>query len=82
MWDVLSGDFDTDISKETCLENVLLSAQNGSIVVFHDSLKAAERMKYALPKVLEYYTERGFVFKNLSEAIPEENNYVRKAVAY
>lgn len=75
MWDVLSGDFDTEITKETCLENVLLYAQSGSIIVFHDSLKAAERMKYALPRVLEYYTERGFIFKNLSEAMPEKNYY-------
>ena len=78
MWDVLSGDFDTEITKETCLENVLLSAQNGSIIVFHDSLKAAERMKFTLPRVLDYYSERGYIFKNLSEAMPEKN-YYRKA---
>ena len=66
MWDVLSADFDTSISNQKCLENVLKNAINGSIVVFHDSVKAAEKLKYVLPKVLEYYSEKGFVFKAIS----------------
>jgi peptidoglycan/xylan/chitin deacetylase (PgdA/CDA1 family) len=65
MWDVLSGDFDTTMSGEQCLKNVLLHAQNGSIVVFHDSAKAWDRLHYALPRVLQYFTEKGFVFKAL-----------------
>ncbi|RYD73541.1 MAG: polysaccharide deacetylase family protein, partial [Sphingobacteriales bacterium] len=40
MWSVLSGDFDESLSKERCLENVLLHTKAGSIVVFHDSDKA------------------------------------------
>jgi len=63
MWSVLSGDFDGKITKEQCLDNVLLNAVAGSIVVFHDSEKASERMKYALPKVLEYFVLQGFSFK-------------------
>lgn len=62
MWTVLSGDFDKSISKERCLENVLLHTKEGSIVVFHDSDKAQEKMRYALPAVLQYFSERGFVF--------------------
>jgi len=54
MWDVLSADFDQSISKERCIENVLKNIREGSIVVFHDSLKAEEKLKYVLPKVLEY----------------------------
>jgi peptidoglycan-N-acetylglucosamine deacetylase len=54
MWDVLSGDFDTKLSPEKCLDNVLSNIEPGSIVVFHDSEKAWERMSYALPKVLAY----------------------------
>jgi len=41
MWDVLSADFDSSITKEKCLQNVLENAQNGSIIVFHDSIKLA-----------------------------------------
>ena len=63
MWNVLSADFDTSIPKEQCLQNVLKYAKSGSIIVFHDSLKAQERMHYALPKVLEHFTNKGFKFK-------------------
>jgi peptidoglycan/xylan/chitin deacetylase (PgdA/CDA1 family) len=66
MWDVLSADFDTSISKEKCLENVLKNTTNGSIVVFHDSKKAADKLTYVLPKVLEYFSEKGFVFKAIT----------------
>lgn len=69
MWTVLSGDFDTSITKETCAENVLLKATNGAIIVFHDSDKAAERMYYALPKVLQYFTDKGYVFEKITELI-------------
>jgi peptidoglycan-N-acetylglucosamine deacetylase len=69
MWDVLSGDFDQNISKEDCLKNVVSAAKRGSIIVFHDSLKAAERMMYALPRVLEYFASKGYRFENLKEVM-------------
>lgn len=65
MWDVLSADFDTTISKEACLKNVVKNTQNGSIIVFHDSVKAAEKLKYVLPKVLEEFNHQGYVFKKI-----------------
>lgn len=65
MWDVLSGDFDTSISPEKCLQNVLNNIEPGSIVVFHDSDKAWERMRYALPHVLEYCTKQNWKLKAL-----------------
>lgn len=66
MWKVLSADFDNSISKEKCLENVLKNSTKGAIVVFHDSIKAANNMKYALPKVLEYYSKKGYSFRALT----------------
>ena len=63
MWDVLSADFDVEITVEKCLQHVIKNASDGSIVIFHDSEKAMERMSYALPKVLTCFTEKGFVFK-------------------
>lgn len=60
MWDVISFDFDSQISKEKCLENVLKNVQSGSIIVFHDSIKAEQNLKYALPKTLEFLKENGF----------------------
>lgn len=67
MWDVLSGDFDPKLSEEQCLANVVNNAEEGSIVVFHDSLKAEDKLRNVLPKVLEYFTERGYVFGKLNE---------------
>tara|TARA_R110001606_G_scaffold258633_1_gene406423 strand:+ start:1197 stop:1913 length:717 start_codon:yes stop_codon:yes gene_type:complete len=66
MWDVLSADFDTSITNQKCLENVLKNTTNGSIIVFHDSKKATEKLKFVLPKVLEYYSKKGFVFKAIA----------------
>ena len=60
MWDVLSADFDTRITPEKCLENVLMNIEPGSIIVFHDSDKAWERMSYALPRVLQFCKEKGW----------------------
>ena len=68
MWTVLSGDFDRGITKERCLENVLLHTTAGSIVVFHDSDKAQERMRFALPEVLKYFSEKGYVFGSVKVA--------------
>ena len=65
MWSVLSADFDLTITHERCLENVLLHGKNGSIVLFHDSEKARKNLAYALPKTLEYFAGKGFVFKKI-----------------
>ena len=67
MWDVLAFDFDLKVSKEQVLDNVLKNASPGSIIVFHDSLKAKEKMLYALPQVLEHYTALGYRFETLPE---------------
>ena len=68
MWDVLSGDFDTNLTAEACIGYVLYHSKPGSIIVFHDSTKAMERMQYALPKVLEHFSKEGYVFKGIEES--------------
>jgi peptidoglycan-N-acetylglucosamine deacetylase len=65
MWDVLSGDFDTNITPQKCLANVVLHAKQGSIILFHDSTKAWDRMSYALPKVLEHFSKEGYRFERI-----------------
>ena len=62
MWDVLSGDFDAKISVEKCVEKVLKSIQPGSIVVFHDSMKASPIMLQALPIILTQLQTEGYQF--------------------
>jgi len=63
MWDVLSADYDATITKEKCLENVVKNVQSGSIIVFHDSVKAFPHLEYTLPKALEILNKKGFVFE-------------------
>jgi peptidoglycan-N-acetylglucosamine deacetylase len=62
MWTVLSGDFDPGLSKDDCLKNVMKKTSSGSIVVFHDSEKAYEKVQYTLPKMLQYFSEKGYSF--------------------
>lgn len=66
MWDVLSGDFSPKITPETCLEKSIKYTKPGSIILFHDSLKAKKNMTYTLPLFLEHFTKQGYGF----EAIP------------
>jgi peptidoglycan-N-acetylglucosamine deacetylase len=65
MWDVLSGDFDIELSKEKCAHRVLWNARPGSVVVFHDSEKAFPRLEYALPATLAYFSLQGYTFRKL-----------------
>jgi hypothetical protein len=60
MWDVLSGDFDLKLTGVTCANNVIHNARSGSIIVFHDSTKAWERLEVALPLVLQHFSDLGF----------------------
>ena len=67
MWNVLSVDWNKKISGETCLNNVTNNATSGSIIVFHDSVKASKNMQYVLPKALEFFKENGYAFKRIPE---------------
>jgi peptidoglycan-N-acetylglucosamine deacetylase len=63
MWDVLSADFDQTITPEKCLKNVLKNVESGSIIVFHDSVKAFKNLQFTLPRTLEILKKRGFIFE-------------------
>jgi len=62
MWDVLSADFDTTITPEKCMKNVIFNSKPGSIIVFHDSEKAFLKIQFSLPKILQFFSEKGYVF--------------------
>lgn len=66
MWDVLSGDFDTKITPQDCLENVRQNTKPGSIIVFHDSEKAFERLEFTLPNFLEFCQSQNWNMKALN----------------
>lgn len=60
MWTVLSVDYNARISGEQVVRNVVENVGPGSIIVFHDSVKASKNLYYALPKVLEFLSEKGY----------------------
>jgi peptidoglycan/xylan/chitin deacetylase (PgdA/CDA1 family) len=67
LWEVMSHDYENRVSKEKSLKAVLRYTKEGSILVFHDSLKAWSKLEYILPRVLEEFSERGFRFEKLEE---------------
>ncbi len=69
LWTVMSGDFDLNISNLKCLNNVLNNTKKGSIILFHDTVKSKEKVLFVLPRVLEYFADKGFKFSALSKEI-------------
>ena len=63
MWDVVTRDYSRFKSPEQVLQNVKKYTRDGSILVFHDSLKAEKKMKYALPLAIEWLLEQGYSFE-------------------
>jgi peptidoglycan/xylan/chitin deacetylase (PgdA/CDA1 family) len=78
MWDVLSGDFDQSITPQQCYENVIQHSKEGSIVVFHDSVKAWENLKYTLPKMLDYLSKAGYSFEALNPQYMRQSEPILK----
>ncbi|HQX98778.1 MAG TPA: polysaccharide deacetylase family protein [Flavobacteriales bacterium] len=66
LWDVLSADYDQRISGPQCWDRVKRGTKRGSIIVFHDSLKAEKNLRYTLPRALEYFAAQGFRFRALA----------------
>ncbi len=63
MWDVLTKDYDNKVNPQKCYDYVINHSEGGSIIVFHDTVKAQKNLQYVLPKILDYYSENKFVFK-------------------
>ncbi len=60
MWDVLSKDYDRSLSATDVFNNIRNNVRSGSVIVFHDSIKAEKNMKYAFPKTMELLTKSGY----------------------
>lgn len=65
MWDVVTRDYSRNLDGEQVLNNVRQYARNGSIIVFHDSLKAEKNLRYALPRAIEWLLQNGYRFDTL-----------------
>jgi len=74
MWDVLSIDYNSGLSGDRVLQNVTRNVKPGSIIVFHDSDKAADNLYYALPRTLEFLQEEGYSMKSIpSSGLPKQD---------
>lgn len=67
MWSVLSGDFDRSLSPQKCRDQVLKYLSPGSLVVFHDSEKAWDRLRVALPATIEFCQKKGWALAALPQ---------------
>ena len=65
MWDVISCDYDPGLKPEKCLRNVIDFVRNGSIITFHDSVKAKTNVLTVLPKAIEFLKNEGYTFKKI-----------------
>jgi len=65
LWSLLSGDFDVHITPDQCRDRVIQNLEPGDIVVFHDSQKAASRMLFTLPHILEHCAAKGWDMRAL-----------------
>lgn len=66
MWSALTRDFDPRITPEQCLVKATRGVSPGAIIVFHDNLKASEKVLFALPALLEYLKKEGWECRVLS----------------
>lgn len=69
MWDVVTRDYSTLMTPEQVLQNVHRYTRDGSVIVFHDSIKAWDKLSYALPRALDWLKEEGYVFRTISEGL-------------
>jgi len=62
MWDIITHDYNRSLSPETILKNVKRYTRNGSIIVFHDSIKAKNNVLSVLPQAIEFWKSEGYEF--------------------
>jgi len=65
MWDIITHDYNRLVQPERVFKNVKKHVRNGSIIVFHDSIKAKNNMLTALPLTVEYLNSQGFKYEIL-----------------
>ena len=65
MWDILSYDYSSSVSPDKCVQNAVEKTRPGSIIVFHDNIKAEKNVTYALPKTIEQLVDKGFEFDKI-----------------
>ena len=67
LWDLVTRDYNRKLSGEEVFSIVHKYVRNGSIIVFHDSLKAEKNLRYALPKTIDFLIKEGYKFEVITE---------------
>jgi peptidoglycan/xylan/chitin deacetylase (PgdA/CDA1 family) len=67
LWSVLTWDFNRQTSPEHCLDNAIQNTRSGSVVVFHDSIKSMENVRYVLPRLLDHFMSWGYTFRKIDD---------------
>lgn len=62
MWDVVTRDYSKRMTPQDVYNNVKKYTRDGSIIVFHDSIKAEKNLRYALPRSIEWLSKQGYSF--------------------
>lgn len=65
MWDVLSQDYNHNLTPEQCLRRTIQACSPGSIIVFHDSYKSQKNMEYAIPRLIDHFGDKGYRFHGI-----------------
>lgn len=63
MWDVVTRDYSPHMTPNGVFNVVKNYTRNGSVIVFHDSLKAERNMREAMPRAVEWLLSKGYIFK-------------------
>ncbi len=75
LWDLVSYDFDSDYSPKNCLKMLEKKARPGSIIVFHDSIKAKENLMEVLPPFLDHFSKLGYLFETIPNIMKNDFNF-------
>lgn len=62
MYDLITRDYNRRLTPQQVFDNVRRYVRNGSIIVFHDSLKAIRNMQWAMPRAIEWLKQQGYEF--------------------
>jgi peptidoglycan/xylan/chitin deacetylase (PgdA/CDA1 family) len=65
LWDVISYDYDQNLSPSQVLKNVKSYSRSGSVILFHDSVKAKNNMLTVLPQAISFLLAKGYRFEKL-----------------
>jgi peptidoglycan/xylan/chitin deacetylase (PgdA/CDA1 family) len=76
MWDVISCDYDPSLKPKQCYRNVIDFVRDGSIITFHDSIKAKQNVLTALPMVIDQLQKEGYTFKKIEFSASQPNTKV------